>query len=227
MRAHDHHGSHWHCDKKVDALTKHKQQAEQLLIVLDVGGVILTDAMRLMLREIANATGRSEDDVQNVYRSTGLRDQLWMGKITTAEFWGSLGAALGSRLGSASILDQRMIALCRPLVAPQSLAAHPAPIALLSNHRHEWLLPSLEAHGFGSIEAEVFCSSQMGVVKPQVAAYRLVQRAASGRQVLFVDDQEHNLAPARTLGWRTLRADGPEWIDAAWITANSLLQKPA
>lgn len=58
-------------------------------------------------------------------------------------------------------------------------------------------------------------SSEVGYCKPNREVYELVRTHFPNEQapVLFVDDQEKNLVPARAIGWNTLLADA----DEAWI----------
>jgi len=53
------------------------------------------------------------------------------------------------------------------------------------------------------------------VCKPNPEIYRVVAaRLPKGAPVLFIDDQEKNLVPARELGWQTMLADEEgTWLD--------------
>jgi HAD superfamily hydrolase (TIGR01509 family) len=57
-------------------------------------------------------------------------------------------------------------------------------------------------------------SSQVGYCKPDPSIYRIVQSLLKSDQVIYVDDQERNLIPARELGWTTILADAQgKWTD--------------
>ncbi|CAN7318672.1 HAD-IA family hydrolase [Paenibacillus sp. LjRoot153] len=108
----------------------------------------------------------------------------------------------------------------KPLAAMKHLEAwgQHADIHLLSNHRIEWLALLLEP--ILPFLKNTTISSEVGYCKPNREVYELVQTHFPKEQavVLFVDDQEKNLVPARAMGWHTLLADAEEaWI--AQVTA--------
>lgn len=83
---------------------------------------------------------------------------------------------------------------------------------LLSNHRPEWILNVLNP--VLSHFKTLTISSEAGVCKPDIGIFRIAQaKLPPGAAVIFVDDQEKNLVPARTLGWQTLLADE----EGSWI----------
>ncbi|HUN24515.1 MAG TPA: HAD family phosphatase [Anaerolineales bacterium] len=63
---------------------------------------------------------------------------------------------------------------------------------------------------------DVVFSAEVGFAKPDPRIYTLAlsRLACQPRQALFIDDFEHNLAPARQLGMHTLLADARgEWVE--------------
>lgn len=54
----------------------------------------------------------------------------------------------------------------------------------------------------------------MGYCKPDPAIYNIVQENIYDKRIIYVDDQEKNLIPARYLGWTTMIADEEgKWTD--------------
>lgn len=88
------------------------------------------------------------------------------------------------------------------------------PIWLLSNHRHDWLVPRLERFGVMRFFERVIFSDMMGVAKPDPEAYRhIVAHLSPPSSALFVDDQSRNVAAAAKLGLQAVHAG----VGLAWI----------
>jgi len=180
-------------------------------LVLDVGGVLLSNLTPAFWSE-ATARGRAEyAAVRSRYKSE-IRDDLWSGALTEEQFWRWIGTNCPSVTpseGQALLMDCLV-----PLPALERLHdwSRMADLHLLSNHRHEWLLPKL-SHVIGLFRS-VTVSSQAGCFKPNAAIYRIAAESlAAGAPILFVDDSAANLQQAESLGWSTLLADA----DGGWI----------
>lgn len=142
-----------------------------------------------------------------------------------------LGTTTLGELASAAVAE-----LCVPGVEPevfvQALAAWPAtvfpgaravveqarglgvPVALLSNTNPlHWGVLRGE---FESAFDRCFLSYQTGGLKPDPAAFAAVEAAlgVSPAEVLFFDDNAHNIEVARGRGWQAVRVEGPEGIAA-------------
>ncbi len=95
---------------------------------------------------------------------------------------------------------------------------------LLSNHRHEWLVPALQDAGLHLLARRLFISSQTGHVRPGPAAYvQVLDSAAPGDALLYVDDKEDNVRAFRELGVDGIVADPRgEWtrVVDAWLGAS-------
>ncbi|MGB1526465.1 MAG: hypothetical protein ACPG9N_02720, partial [Miltoncostaeaceae bacterium] len=100
-----------------------------------------------------------------------------------------------------------------------------ADIWVVSNHRHEWLLPVLDAAGFTAVVDRIEVSSLTGRVKPDPAAWEaLLADGTSPERVAVVDGQQPNLDSAHALGFTALRADGgTRWADQvdAWLASTA------
>lgn len=176
----------------------------RLQLVLDAGGVIVTNLPELW-KELADIAEIPYSMLREKYKLE-LRDTLWTGQIGEEGFWDwmidyipRLTVEEGRALMSKHL---------RALTAYDRIPAWSefADIHLLSNHRHEWLLPVLEP--IRSYLSSVTISSQSSCCKPATQIYELVQSKLQVHEpVLFVDDSERNLVPARELGWGTLLAD--------------------
>ncbi len=193
------------------------------LVVLDVGGVLLTDLVSRLIPQVASAAGASEAAVRHAYLSHGLREALWCGDTSTEDFWATLGQRLNSRFDGAE-WDERCSALQVPLMSGERLDElfSTCDVALLTNHRTNWLLPTLRREALLDCFAAVVVSDLERCMKPSPAIYQaLLSRlpARYGRR-LYVDDKATNLPPARALGFDTMVADaGTSWEEmlTQWI----------
>lgn len=177
------------------------------VLVCDVGGVLLTDGLHRVLVQAATSVGREPAAVLQLYRSSGLRDQLFTGAVSTHEFWSSLEVLVGTGCYLPSDPDAAVIARCQPLPGLSSVRPVLDRLWLATNHRHEWVLPALRAAGFVMDPERVVSSSLLGTCKPEISFYRHVQSrlpSPHGR-VVYVDDQEANLKVPKGLGWSTVR----------------------
>ncbi|PKH41780.1 putative hydrolase of the HAD superfamily [Nocardioides alpinus] len=72
-------------------------------------------------------------------------------------------------------------------------------------------------HGFEDVTDEIVYSHEVGLAKPDPAAYELTTRrlGVEPREVVFLDDVEANVAAARAFGWHAvLHVDTPTSIEA-------------
>jgi len=183
------------------------------LLVLDAGGVILTNQMPQLYQDLAHAAVGTHADVEAAYLP--LRVDLWAGALDEYQFW----RLLLDDPGIATPIkwrQDRVAELIQPLLPVDTLRAWAtmAPVWVLSNHRSEWLLPALDRYGYAKYLSRVVVSDTAGLVKPDAACYRYLVESHVGPagDILFVDDKARNLAPAKEHGVATLEADP----DGSW-----------
>ncbi|MEU8400813.1 HAD-IA family hydrolase [Nonomuraea sp. NPDC048892] len=157
----------------------------------DVQGRVLIPYLR------AQGCGRSEAEIRAAYRSVTL------GRITTGRFWAVAGLPEEGR--DADYCQEHRLAE-GALEALAELAGDGLELACLSNDTAVW--SALVRRRFG-LERHIrrwFISSDLRARKPDAAAYRAALSAlgAVPEEVVFVDDRPGNLAPARSLGMRTI-----------------------
>jgi HAD superfamily hydrolase (TIGR01509 family) len=101
---------------------------------------------------------------------------------------------------SADRLDENLIAYIR------ELRAEGHPVALLSNDSPA-LTDKLNALGIADLFKPLIISGNIGVMKPDAAAYQAVL-AALGRapnETIFIDDMPANVAGAQAVGMQAIR----------------------
>jgi HAD superfamily hydrolase (TIGR01509 family) len=181
------------------------------LLVLDGQGVVFDAPIKRFLATFADDQQLSMTDIEARWES-GLRERAWRGQIDDANLWN----ALAGRSVDAAQTRLRLDASYRPGPAAPHLAdwSGKSRLCLLSNHRSGWLLPRLDAFGIRSCFENIWVSDATGYVKPESAAFDPVfQYLDAGLQVLFVDDQPHNVRAAEALGIRGLvAAPDQRWL---------------
>jgi HAD superfamily hydrolase (TIGR01509 family) len=181
-------------------------------LILDLGGVLVTNLSPLFWHQLAQHSNTPYDVMVSQYK-TDVRDNLWSGGITEEDFWKWLCDTFTSVDGK--IAREMLRANLIPLPALDRLAhwSQAADIHILSNHRAEWVAPAL-----AKIEPFIksaTISSNIGFCKPDPGIYdAAAAHLGTNNQILFVDDQEKNLVYASRLGWQTLLADeNGNWIE--------------
>lgn len=184
------------------------------LLVCDVGGVLLTRGLYLLLDELAAAAGRDPAQLRDFF-TTHQRRCLWAGPgWAETTFWAELVSVAGppERVGTPGAWRARLRTLLRPLEPGTGVVkrwASTGPVWLVSNHRRAWLEPPLRASGVWQLAARRFVSEEVGIVKPDPAMYRAVLDAWGGApdQVVCVDADPRSVAAAREVGLRAVLAD--------------------
>jgi len=174
-------------------------------LVLDAGGVVVTNFPESFWMALARQAGSTAEELKLFFHRE-LKEPLWTGKIGEPEFWERIVRRYPGVDPQRARSD--FLAGLKLLPAAERLPGlrERFDVHLLSNHRPEWILDVLRPvlHCFSTMTI----SSEAGVCKPDPGIYRLAgAKLPAGAPVVFVDDQEKNLAPAREIGWLTLLAD--------------------
>ena len=180
--------------------------------MLDGQGVIFDSPIKQFLARFASAHRVDYEDIERKWE-TRLRELAWRGQVSDEQLWHEL---------AGRPVDARQIMLWlrtmyRPGPAERYLAgwAKIVPIWMLSNHRSAWLLPRLESRGLTQVLDKILISDRTGFIKPEPEAFELLLEGKRvARDILFVDDQLHNVEAAESLGCRVvLAASGQPWLD--------------
>lgn len=161
---------------------------------------------------LAARTGVRARDVQQLLTDPAFRRAYWGGHLPEAAFWQALGQEVPDDHQRAAILD------LRARIRPERVErwSRVADVWIISNHRHEWLLPALAAHGIDRVVHRIEVSSLSGRVKPDTAAWEvLLADGTPPARVAVVDDQRANLDAATHLGITAIAARD----DGAWARA--------
>ena len=117
----------------------------------------------------ADRLGVDPSAVRDLIRGP-FRDDYWGGRVPESAFWHALGVPVPDAPDRMAILN------LRPRIDPARVAAwrEVADIWIISNHRHEWLLPVLAQTGLADVVDHVVISSVGGHVKPDPAAWAVL-----------------------------------------------------
>lgn len=181
-------------------------------VLFDFGGVLMRTVSPVPRRQMERRFGLPADSVEDLIFGDPRWDQAQLGRVSSAEFWTTIGNALG--LSAAQLaefrqafwagdqLDDQLISLIRHL--------HQAGYrtGLLSNGPADFG-EQVEQLVTGTFDAVVISGSE-GVMKPDPAAYRLAldRLGVPAEETVFIDDSPRNVTAARQLGLHALRFTG-------------------
>jgi glucose-1-phosphatase len=197
----------------VSSQPRSQRESPERTLLLDACGVVLGEPMAPLFRAVAASSGLSPAAVGQLFRQR-FRDDLWAGRMDETSFWTSLATACGLERAPAvwrTVVDESMRAM--PVVRRLPSWGGKARLVLISNHRHEWLVPRLDALALTGHFSEVAISSITGAVKPDQAAYDRLLGGTDLAQTRYVDDKPANVDAARSFGVRSMLADA----DGRWL----------
>jgi putative hydrolase of the HAD superfamily len=174
-------------------------------LLFDLGRVVLDIDFGKAITCWAGHAGCAPGDiVRRFVRAETYRDHE-VGKISDADYFESLRAALGIGISDAQFLEgwNAIFAGEMPGIAPLlARAAKRLPLYVFSNNNaHVEYFMEAYADLLGHFR-EIFLSSTIGLRKPDAAAYDHVVRAIGvpASRILFFDDLAENVEGARTRG---------------------------
>lgn len=178
-------------------------------LVLDLGGVLLSEPMDDIFTYLAREGGVDREDIIRFYYDD-VHDDFWTGGIDEEEFWGEL--LLFSRVEEEpGSMSERFLENLESQ-APSTLRTWQeyGQIHILSNHRSAWAEEGLDDIGREAF-SEVWISEEIGAAKPNPEAFAALLGLPG--EVLFVDDKESNIKAAAEQGISGLVADD----DGLWV----------
>jgi putative hydrolase of the HAD superfamily len=178
-------------------------------VLFDVGGVLGTNAWDREQRAEAIAKfGLDQDDFQ--YRHEEMVGALEAGQVTLDEY---LAITVFCAPRSFSPDDFKKFMFAQSVAWPDSIAvarelakSGAVRLATLNNESEELNRYRIELFGLRDIFPTFFTSCWLGARKPTRQMYTRVlgMTQAEPSRTLFIDDRLQNLAPADSLGLRTL-----------------------
>lgn len=192
-------------------------------VVFDFGGVMTTSTMPMRVIELAEAKGIDWGVFKRGFDAHRLDYDA--GRITLAEMydliWRDAGIAVDADTNAAFMeADDR--SWCyrneRTLAWMKALKSRGFKLGILTNMAPKFAREHFES-SFADFIAQadaMVISGDEGIVKPQREIYDLLREriALPAASLLFVDDLERNVAAARAAGWRAVRFETNDQVEA-------------
>jgi putative hydrolase of the HAD superfamily len=186
-------------------------------VFFDIGGVLGTNAWDREQRARAAERFGLDDEFDN--RHQEVVGEFEAGRLTLHDYLESV-IFYKPRSFSREEIVAFMFSQSEPF--PESLRiardlSHRPNLALmtLNNESAELNLHRIAAFGLRQMFTAFLSSCWLGVRKPQPVIFEralgIVQ--AKPERVVFIDDREQNLAPARTMGYKTILFTGSEALE--------------
>jgi putative hydrolase of the HAD superfamily len=175
-------------------------------ILFDLGGVVLDIDFRRALARWAETASCDAALLQARFShgEAGLHHET--GQITDAAYFQSLRSSLGIDLSDAALLDGWNAIFIGEMpgisgVLAKAAARRPLYAFSNTNPAHQAYFSQRFADALSHFR-QVFTSSDIGLRKPDAAAFRYVIKAigAPAERILFFDDLPANIAGARACG---------------------------
>lgn len=174
-------------------------------LVFDFGGVIMKTVTRAPRWAWDERLNLDQGSVERIVHNSNSWRRAQTGELALADYWADIAdqlgcpvdemAALEQDFYSGDQLDHDIIALIRDRRAAGQK------IALLSNDSPA-LLTKLNRLGIASLFSPLVVSAEIGIMKPDPAAYQAVLERLGhpASATVFVDDLPENVEGARAVG---------------------------
>ena len=182
-------------------------------LIFDYGGVFMRTMDPRPRRELERRLGLPPGEASRLVFGSPMWEEAQLGRVTSAEFWASVGQQLGldaeglvefqRAFWAGDRLDEELMALVR------HLRAEGYRTALLSNNPAEWR-QHVEELGIADAFDVIVVSGCEGVMKPglEIFARTLERLGVPAQAAVFVDDFRENVDAARQAGLEGARFQG-------------------
>jgi len=188
------------------------------LVLFDIGGVLGSNGWDREQRSAAvERFGLDDADFQ--YRHEETVGALESGEISLDEYL-DVTVFCDGRDFSREEFKAFMFAQSQPwpesIAVARELARTGVRMATLNNESEALNIHRIEKFGLHELFPVFFSSCWLGVRKPTLQIYRraLGMAQADPKRALFVDDRKQNLAPASSLGMKTIHFESAEQLRA-------------
>ncbi len=175
-------------------------------IVFDIGGVIVTNVLRDMAKDLSGKHNLSVDLLNREIHREWTKYKL--DEIKGDDFWKNFVERVGV---SESAEELKEIARDKIKLVPGTVdlikrLKENYRLAIVSNCTHEWAARDRELVDFGMFEQVVF-SQETGLYKPhkEIFMHCLEKMGLEAEECVFVDDQDNNIDAAKEYGFQTIK----------------------
>lgn len=185
-------------------------------LIFDLGNVVFNVAFDNIYQHWAKHSGVPFEKIKNYFRKDINFDLLERGDLSEAEYRSITKKNLGMNL-SDKIFDEGLTALyldecegINPLL--KSLKKNYRVIALSNTnsiHKKVW---GKKYEDTMNLFEKIFCSHEINTRKPELKPYLIAldYLKLPAEEVIFLDDKEENIEPAKQLGIKTITVTSPE-----------------
>lgn len=178
-------------------------------ILFDLGGVLIRTEDRRPRQMLADAFQMTVADLEKVFFGGESGDAAQRGDIPAADHWENVRVALNLRpdeldptrttFFAGDVLDRELFNYLKDLRQRFKIIA-------LSNAMSDARASLLNKWQIGEAFDRIFISAEMGMMKPDPRIYLAVldELDLSPPETVFVDDFQHNIKAAQTLGMRAI-----------------------
>ena len=200
-------------------------------IILDWGGVIVTDGFKRAVPALSKRLGVSDEDLYRAYIKT-INPNYVRGLIKIEDRWNALFDALGVRYPLKDFLAE-YYKIFQPIKGTielvQKLKQAGYKVGVLSNQSEETLKFLREKYPtlFKLFDFYLW-SCELGYAKPDPRIFEkaLEMAGTPADQCVYIDDQDKFLEKAKSLGFHTLKFQSPEQLKQALILGKLLKEDP-
>lgn len=184
-------------------------------LIFDLGNVVFNVDFNCIYEHWSKHSGVSFDKIKNYFDSTDYFDLLERGDLSEEEFRSITNKALGMNLPEI-IFDEGLTALyldeCDDINSLLKSLKKNYTIIALSNtnsiHKRVWRKKYKDT--MDEFE-KIFCSHEINTRKPEKEPYLIALEYLKMKpeEVIFLDDKEENIEPAKQLGIKTITVTSP------------------
>jgi len=188
-------------------------QDHRPLIVFDVPGVLLTDAMPRLLRALAQRGVRWNEKAFSGWYYQEIEPVLMLGKMHMGEFWETMLDNEGIPLAETSIWEDYLRDATLPLIAKSTLQrwSSVADLAVVANGLPEWWAVPLRETGINTLLPlrHIVLSANYGSALPEPDLFHTLidLLPTDPDDVLFISSDSTNCCTAEYIGWSWILAD--------------------
>lgn len=183
-------------------------------IIFDLGGVVFTNGTKKFIDYLVDTYHLERVLVADVIADGELATAYREAKISRDEFWKEATRKL-SLPESIEKLEERWIRGYDLIQGTKKIIetlSEKYQVYYLSDNVKERIEPVNARYGFISWFKDGLFSHEVGFRKPDVRIYKaiLAKIKFKSEEVVFIDDKEYNLTPAKELGMTTILFTDPE-----------------
>lgn len=182
--------------------------------IFDLGGVLFTNGTKKFSEHLAQKYNVDIEKAKAILDKSDIGNAYRTGKITREAFWDAVKKEL-ELTEHIDILEQKWIDVYVLIEETRDIIfqlSKKYKVYFLSDNVKERVEAIDKKYNFTSWFHGGIFSHEVGIRKPDPGIYKvaLQQTGFPAEEILFIDDKENNLVPAKELGMQTLLFEGPE-----------------